>query len=95
MDALATVEGVDFYCPEWDRYRYVVAHRDGIVFGFAIGLKLIGLRLPGDASQEARADGGTAVDGLSDAWVGFTLFDPSRPEPDIETHARRAAERSG
>lgn len=56
-DALVTARSplgdVQLFCRDWQQYRYVVASTKTVIFGLALGMKTIGLRL--DERMKARA----------------------------------------
>lgn len=62
------------YSPDPARFAWVIAHTDGRVFAFAIGMHGIAVRLAPDDGDAAQAEGAEPVTGL-DAWWLLRLYD--------------------
>lgn len=81
---------VQTYCPDSSKFRYVVVSTKDIIFGFAIGMDLTAFRLCPVLRKRALVTGGELITGLSEEWVGFTLFRADWPEVDSAFWARQA-----
>lgn len=68
----AGLPGVRSYCPDPQRYAFVVLHLDDLtIMGLAFGQSGLAFRLPGDRVQEAVRDGGAVAVELGPTWVCF------------------------
>ena len=93
-DALATalkpLGAVEFFCPDWQGYSYVVAFTNGIIIAFALGMSTVAFRLDERMKPRALASGAEPYPDCGDEWVAFTLFRDDWPKPDLEFWARKA-----
>lgn len=66
------VDGVRCYCPDPERYAYVVAYRvDLKIIGLAFGSSGLAFRVPRAHVQSARCAGGTDDPRIGPEWVRF------------------------
>lgn len=87
--AAAGLADVRTHCPDSGHYAFVVLiDREGRIFGLAHGMDRLAFRLPADALDAARADGGSDCPDLGDGWMAFRPFDAN--EPTAATRARLA-----
>lgn len=89
-NAFQSLGDVQFYCPDWQAYRYVVASTQGVVIGFATGMDTIGFRLDDCLRSRALACGAEPWPRCGEGWVSFTLFRDDWPQVDLEFWARKA-----
>ena len=93
-DALATalkpLGDVQCFCPDPQKYRYVLASTRGVIFAVALGMDTIGFRLDERMKLRALANGATPFPECGNEWVSFTLFRDDWPKPDLEFWARKA-----
>ena len=94
VEALATalkpLGDVQWFCPDPQAYRYVVASTGGIIFAVALGMNTIGFRLDERMRSRALASGGVTFPECGPEWVSFTLFRDDWPRIDLEFWARKA-----
>ena len=88
--AVKPLGDVQFFCPDIQEYRYVVASTKGIIMALAVGMDTIGFRLDERMKSHALASGGVACPECGKEWVSFTLFRSDWPKVDIEFWARKA-----
>jgi hypothetical protein len=88
-DAVGPLGDVQIDCPNWSEYRYVTVSTKGIIFGFAIGMETIGLRV-GPLKERAIRTGADDLPQAGEHWAEFTLWRPDWPRPDLEFWARKA-----
>lgn len=93
-DALATalrpLGDVQLFCPDSQRYRFVVASTKRVIFALAVGMNTIGLRLDERMKARALASGAMPYPECGNEWVSFTLFRDDWPKVDLEFWARKA-----
>ena len=94
-DALTTsVEfcgDVQTFCPDPIHYRYVVVSTKGIIFGLAVGMKMIAYRLDTRMKSRAIVTGATPFSECGDDWALFTLWqDADWPKVDLPFWALKA-----
>jgi hypothetical protein len=89
FDAVRGLPDAETWCADPERFGFVVAHTDGVVFAFAEGMHGLTLRLPPEASREAVAAGANAAQVGGDWWF-FPLFVNARIDRHIEEWAERA-----
>ena len=74
------VPGVCHYCPDSERYAFVVLHlADSTIIGLAYGQSALAFSLPGHLHADARERGGWPAEELGAGWIRF------RPWSDNET----------
>lgn len=88
--AVQALPDVDFFCPNWPRYRYVAASTHHIIFAFAIGMNTFAFRLGYRFRPLALSAGGKAYDECGDEWVSFEPFPDGGTPADFEFWAARA-----
>jgi len=88
--ALKPLGDVQLFCPDWQRYRYVVASTNSVIFALAVGMNVVGLRLDERMKARAVASGGLPYPECGNDWVSFTLFRDDWPKVDLEFWARKA-----
>jgi hypothetical protein len=88
--ALQPLGDVQVFCPDPQRYRYVVASTKGIIIAFAVGMDTTAFRLDERMKARALASGGMPYPECGDHWVSFTLFRDDWPKVDLEFWARKA-----
>lgn len=82
--------GVRLSCPDWQRYRYVVADQSTVIFAFAMGMDTLGFRLPEELHPEALTGGGKPCPGAGPGWYSFPAFGSLGPAGALESWARHA-----
>jgi len=90
LEAVAPLGDVQSYCPDPSQYRYVAVATRGVVFGFAVGMGLIGFRLSPEFKSRALATGAADLSQAGPDWIGINVFRPDWPEPDLKFWALRA-----
>jgi hypothetical protein len=88
--ALKLLGDVQVFCPDRHTYRYVMASTKSIVFAFAVGMNLIGVRLDERMKSRALASGAAPYPECGKEWVSFTLFRDDWPEVDLKFWVRKA-----
>jgi len=88
--AVKPLGDVQLFCPDWQEYRYVVASTKSIVFGFAIGMDTLALRLDERLKSRALATGASAYPACGPDWVSFIPFRDDWPKIDFEFWALKA-----
>ena len=88
--ALEPLGDVQIFCPDCQKYLYVVASTKGIIIALAVGMNTIGFRLDERMKTRALASGGLPYAECGKEWVSFTLFRDDWPKIDIEFWARKA-----
>lgn len=90
--AVEPLGDVQIFCPDRHGYRYVVASTKGVIFGFAIGMDTIALRLDERMRQRALQTGGVAYPECGDEWVAVCHHrqDADWPAVDVRFWARQA-----
>ena len=64
-----------WYCPDVNRYAYVLLHTDsGVIYGLAFGMNALAFRLPQQEVSKALAEGGEAFPDVGNEWVCFYPF---------------------
>jgi len=67
--------GVGWFCPDVQRYAYLVLHsKQDLIFGIAIGMSGLVLKLPADQNPAARLDGGEPRPEIGSGWICFNPF---------------------
>lgn len=92
-EALAKAVGsldVQSFCPDPMQYRYVVVSNKGVIFGFAVGMNSMGLRLGSSNLAGAKSEGAEGALQIGEDWAVFTLFRNGGPEVDLKSWARKA-----
>ena len=89
LTSVGRLGDVRVYCPDPSRYRSVAVTTGGVVFGFALGMSEVGLRV-GPLLDRAVATGAEPLPEAGDGWAKFVLFRPDRPRVDLEFWARQA-----
>jgi hypothetical protein len=70
--------GVMSYCPDAQRYAYVVLHtREHRIFGLAFGMRVLSYRLPDARREEAQSEGGSACADVGGEWIQFDPWQSS------------------
>ena len=90
LQAVRPLAGVQSYCPDPARYRYVAVFTETIIFAFAIGMKTVAFRLDARSHQHALQVGAMPIPELKDEWLRFDLFQGDRPDTDLLFWARKA-----
>jgi hypothetical protein len=88
--ALKPLGDVQHFCPDPQKYRYVLASTKGVIFAVALGMDTIGFRLDERMKTRALASGGAPFPECGKEWVSFTLFRDDWPRLDLEFWARKA-----
>ena len=88
--AVAPLGDVQTFCPDPTQYRYVAVSTCGVVFGFAVGMAVVGFRPPPELKARALRTGAVDCPEAGPEWVSFTLFRSDWPEPDLRFWARAA-----
>jgi len=88
--AAAGLADVRTHCPASGHYAFVVLiDRDDRIFGLARGMRGLAFRLPEDALDEARADGGADCPDLGEGWMAFEPFDANEPTDRLRARLAR------
>lgn len=87
--AVEPLGDVQIDCPNWSEYRYVTVSTKGVIFGFAIGMQTIGLRV-GPLKERAIRTGAEELPEAGNGWAAFTLWRADWPDPDLRFWARKA-----
>jgi hypothetical protein len=90
LTALRPLGDIQQFCPDWQKYRYVVASTKGIIMALAVGMNTVGFRLDERMKARALASGGAPYPECGNEWVSFTLFRDDWPRVDLEFWARKA-----
>jgi hypothetical protein len=88
--ALKPLGDLQFFCPDREQYRYVVASTRNVIFAFAVGMNTIAFRLDERMKPHALASGAESYPDCGEDWVAFTLFRDDWPKPDLEFWARKS-----
>ena len=72
--AARDIEGVGIFCPDGQRFRYLLVYAETRVFGCAAGMHGVWLRLSGPARVAALREGAQLDPALGDDWLFFELF---------------------
>ncbi len=88
--ALSPLGDVQWFCPDPQAYRYVVASTGGVIFAVALGMNTIGFRLDERMKSRALASGGAPYPECGPEWVSFTPFRDDWPRIDLEFWGRKA-----
>jgi hypothetical protein len=90
MQAVKPLGDVELHCPNWDQYRCVYVSTNGLIFGLAVGMSLIGFRLNPEFKERALATGAEAFEIVGQEWAKFILFRPDWPQVDLDFWALKA-----
>ncbi len=92
MNAVKPLGDVQLYCPDWNAYRYVIASTKGVVFGLAVGMDTVALRLDEKMKQRALTTGGLDYPSCGAEWVAVVHRRPDGdwPAVDVRFWARMA-----
>jgi len=90
LGALEPLGDVQIFCPDCQKYLYVVASTKGIIIALAVGMNTIGFRLDERMRARALSSGGLPYAECGKEWVSFTLFRDDWPKIDVEFWARKA-----
>ena len=83
------VPDVAHYCPDRDRYAFVVLHlQDSTIIGLAYGQSGLAYRLPAPRTVEAERHGAWPADEL---WAGWVHFSPWSDAETLPESRRRLA----
>jgi hypothetical protein len=90
--AVAPLGDVQLFCPDWGRYRYVVASTNGVIFALAVGMDTVAFRLDARMKSRALQTGGMAYPECGGSWVAVVHRRPDDdwPAVDVEFWARKA-----
>lgn len=90
--AVKPLGDVQLFCPDWKAYRYVAASTGGIIFGIALGMDTVAVRLDSRMKARALATGGVALAECGPEWVAVVhrLPDSDWPAVDVGFWARKA-----
>jgi hypothetical protein len=67
--------GVGWFCPDVQGYAYMVLHsKQDSIFGIALGMNDLVLKLPEDQIAAARQDGGEPRPDIGNSWICFNPF---------------------
>ena len=89
-EAVTPLGDVHTFCPDASNYKYVLVSTQNIIFGFALGMKIIAFRLNPLLKGRALETGGTDLSEIGPDWASFTLFRDDWPEVDLKFWARKA-----
>lgn len=91
-DAVKPLGDVQVFCPNWHKYRYVVASTKGVIFGFAIGMNTVAFRLDEKMKSRALLTGGIEYPECGKDWVEVVHHgqDSDWPAVDVRFWARKA-----
>ena len=91
-DAVRPLGDVQLFCPDFARYRYLVASTQSVVFGFAAGSNTVAFRLDPRMKERALATGGEALPECGEDWVAVIHAQPDSdwPEVDVGFWARKS-----
>ena len=90
MSAVKPLGDVQRYCPDPQRYRFVAASTNHVIFGCALGMSTIIFRLDDRLKSRALATGAAAYPECGPDWVSFILFRSDWPRVDLEFWALKA-----
>lgn len=88
-EAVSGLDDVQLFCPDASQYRYVVVSTKGVIFGFAVGMNTVGLRLGYADLERAKRSGADDAPGVDENWAVFTLFRGAGPEVNLKAWARK------
>jgi tetrahydromethanopterin S-methyltransferase subunit B len=88
--AVKPLGDVQISYPNSEDCSSVAVSTNGIIFGFAIGMRSIMFRLDNQMKERALATGGTAYSECGPEWVAFEPFRCDWPRVDFEFWARKA-----
>lgn len=88
--AVKPLGDVQLFCPDLERYRYVMASTRSVVFGFAVGMNTVAFRLDERMKGRALATGASACPACGPDWVSFILFRDDWPKVDLAFWALKA-----
>jgi len=90
--AVQPLGDVQMFCPDWQRYRYVVASTNGVIFRLAVGMSTVAFRLDPRMKGRALQTGGEPYPDCGAEWVAVihSLPDSDWPAVDVQFWARKA-----
>jgi hypothetical protein len=90
IKALEPLGDVQIFCPDSQKYLYVLASTKGVIFAFAVGMNTTCFRLDERMTPRALASGAVLYPDCGVQWVTFALFRDDWPKVDLEFWARKA-----
>lgn len=87
--AAVGLPGVGWFCPDVQRYAYMVLHsKQDLIFGIALGMSELVLKLPEDQIAAAVRDGGEPRLDIGNHWIRFNPFVSSVSMADTRSKLR-------
>ena len=71
LDAIKPLGDVQVFCPDFDSFKYVCVSTKEIIFGIAIGMRTIVLKLDARMKSRALTMGQRLYPDCGDDWVAF------------------------
>jgi hypothetical protein len=82
--AVRTFHNVELYCSDRENFGYVFAYTGRIIFGFAVGMSEVCLKLPPALALLAIRAGAVETTGPGPGWISFKLFGIGGFESEID-----------
>lgn len=92
LQSIRPLGDVQIFCPDSVAYRYEVVSTNGIIFGYALGMRILAFRVDERMKDVAIRTGGIACPECGDEWVAVMNDHQGAdwPEVDVCFWARKA-----
>lgn len=88
--AIQGLENTEKFSPNWQEYRYFIAHTNSVIFAFATGMSAIHLRLQNEHREALLAQRAYQAEKVGPLWYGFPLFGGFECEQNLKHWAAEA-----